>query len=614
MDEDVDSIVPDDANLEGYWDFSESSGTGAYLTDKSSNSNDGTPSGTIYTDGVITGGREFNGSSDYVGVSSPTGVPIGNSNYTIEAWIKPAATGTRGIVGWGNYGSTNQVNALRIYESDKIKNYWWGNDLDVNVGTIDVDEWHYVVATYDGTTRSIYWDGFLAGSDTPTGHNVPDTSNFRIGSTNNGEYFSGSIDEVGIYSQALSSTEIENRYNEGREIRDYSGNDNHGVSNGTDSVGGKISNSREFDGSNDYIDIEDGFSDFTSGLSIELWAYPTSTGSYARFIDFAKGQADSNIIFARSSTTNDLLFQGFNGTSAGAHVIATGAITNNEWHHYAVTVDGSGNTKIYKDGIEVGSGTTNAPNNITRTSNYIGKSNWAADPNYQGLIDEVRVSNVARSASEIYESYNIGKRMLQPEIKFKADLQSSNLITDSNDKTFDISETAYDTTEHIENLESGNKIIITEDTYKAQGTIDTVNTSTGAVTVESWDSGSTFPSGGYTTSAKVFKWQKEYLYTSQVDEEYLTNLDQISMITSGQANVWYDDVRAGEELAYLEQAQYVQYQPIFTRWDDSPLLDLYLTQVTIDYTSGPTMEQIMRHGKWFNSSGEKQPFWWVGEE
>jgi hypothetical protein len=204
--------------------------------------------------------------------------------------------------------------------------------------------------------------------------------------------------------------------------------------------------------------------------------------------------------------------------------------------------------------------------------------------------------------------------MLQPEIKFKADLQSSNLITNSGDTSFDISETGYGTINAIENLESGDKIIITEDTYKAQGTVNTVNTSTGTVTVSTWDSGSTFPSGGYTTSAKVFKWQKEYLHTSQVDEEYLTSLDQITMITSGQANIWYDDVRAGEELAYLDSAQYLQYQPIFTRWDDNPLLDLYLTEVSINYSSGPTMDQIMRHGKWFNSSGEKQPFWWVNNE
>jgi hypothetical protein len=289
------------------------------------------------------------------------------------------------------------------------------------------------------------------------------------------------------------------------------------------------------------------------------------------------------------------------------------------WHYVALVADRSSNSAsgIYIDGVNVPVthlSDVSTLGDITNTFDAHIGSESDGEYYFDGSLDEIVVSNTARSATEIYESYNIGKRMLQPEIKFKADLQSSNLIANSGDTSFDISETAYGTTDDIENLDIGDKIIITESTYKAQGTVDTVNTSTGAVTVNSWDSGSTFPSGGYTTSANVFKWQKEYIYTSQVDEEYLTSLDQITMITSGQANIWYDDVRAGEELAYLEQAQYIQYQPIFTKWDDNPYLDLYLSEVNIDYSSGPTMDQLMRHGKWFNSSGEKQPFWWVNNE
>ena len=58
----------------------------------------------------------------------------------------------------------------------------------------------------------------------------------------------------------------------------------------------------------------------------------------------------------------------------------------------------------------------------------------------------------------------------------------------------------------------------------------------------------------------------------------------------------------------------MQYQPIFTKWDPNYNLDLYLSEVEINYSSGPTMEQLMRHGKWFSSSGVEQPFWWVGHE
>jgi hypothetical protein len=38
---------------------------------------------------------------------------------------------------------------------------------------------------------------------------------------------------------------------------------------------------------------------------------------------------------------------------------------------------------------------------------------------------------------------------------------------------------------------------------------NSVNVSTGALTVASWESYSTFPPAGYSVNATVFKWQKE---------------------------------------------------------------------------------------------------------
>ena len=73
--------------------------------------------------------------------------------------------------------------------------------------------WHQVAATYDGTTRKIYFDGTLTGSDTPTAnsHAVPANTAFAIGETNviqYAEYFVGQMDSIGIYSVALSTTQL----------------------------------------------------------------------------------------------------------------------------------------------------------------------------------------------------------------------------------------------------------------------------------------------------------------------------------------------------------------------------------------------------------------------
>ncbi len=135
----------------------------------------------------------FNGSDDYVGATTPS-VPIGNGSYAIEVWTKADTMVADGIVGWGNYGTADQVNALRL------------------TGDI-TSEWHHVAATYDGTTRCIFLDGALAGSDNPIGHAGPDSSNFSICSTNFTEYFNGQIDEVRIWSTSRSGTQIKANMN-----------------------------------------------------------------------------------------------------------------------------------------------------------------------------------------------------------------------------------------------------------------------------------------------------------------------------------------------------------------------------------------------------------------
>lgn len=151
----------------------------------------------------------FDGSNDYVALPTSSNIPIGNAVYTIEALIKPTVHATNGIMGWGSFGSGNQVNALRLSSGNIIYNYWWGNDLSINTTTTLADNlWHHVAATFDGSTRKIYVDGVLKGQDSPSGHNVPNTANFRIGSTNLGEYFNGNIDEVRIWNVARSAADI----------------------------------------------------------------------------------------------------------------------------------------------------------------------------------------------------------------------------------------------------------------------------------------------------------------------------------------------------------------------------------------------------------------------
>ena len=102
-----------------------------------------------------------------------------------------------------------------------------------------------------------------------------------------------------------------------------------------------------------------------------------------------------------SSTTSKIFgctYEGaFSDTNAG------GSIQLNQWYHVAFVLRNT-NGYIYVNGIQVGTGSLFEPSNVTRMSNYIGKSNWG-DPNANAIYDDLKIYNGAMSAAEILNDY-----------------------------------------------------------------------------------------------------------------------------------------------------------------------------------------------------------------
>jgi hypothetical protein len=155
----------------------------------------------------------FNRTNTYVEVDTTWTVPWSTDPYTIEAWIRPNSMGNYGIVGWGNHGTTNQMNALSL-RTNGLVNSWWGNDLAyTNTGL--AGSWHHVAVTCNGSSwRIIYLDGVLVSSNIFSGiHAVPLPTSVSIGRTGTSNYFDGAIDEVRLWNQALPLSQIQsNRY------------------------------------------------------------------------------------------------------------------------------------------------------------------------------------------------------------------------------------------------------------------------------------------------------------------------------------------------------------------------------------------------------------------
>jgi hypothetical protein len=194
------------------WGLYEFNNPGNPGLDSTSNHNDLSVFGSaIYTSsGHYGGGLSLaTGDLSTSDGSAPSGFPLGNSNYTLSAWIQTSANGSLGIIGWGAYGSTGQVNALRLDGTGGIDNYWWGGGYDLLVAAAtDDDTFHNVTVTFDGTTRIIYLDDVAVAQDTPpAGHNVA-SQDFAIGKTFSGEYFTGTLDNVAVFDEALTAGQV----------------------------------------------------------------------------------------------------------------------------------------------------------------------------------------------------------------------------------------------------------------------------------------------------------------------------------------------------------------------------------------------------------------------
>ena len=148
-----------------------------------------------------------------------------------------------------------------------------------------------------------------------------------------------------------------------------------------------------------YLQMPNGIVQSVSGaFTIEAWVKWTnpSVGPWQRIFDFGTGT--SNFIFL---TTANLSNQARFAIVSGATVEILDAaipVPSGSWAHVAVSVDNTGTGRIFINGSLQGTAPfTLRPSSLgNTTANYLGKSQWLPDAYYNGIIDEFRISNVAR--------------------------------------------------------------------------------------------------------------------------------------------------------------------------------------------------------------------------
>jgi chitodextrinase/dihydrofolate reductase len=182
----------------------------------------------------------------------------------------------------------------------------------------------------------------------------------------------------------------------GTTVADASGHGNTGTITNATWTTGKYGKGLSFNGSNTLVTINDSASlHLTAAMTLEAWVNMGIVDNQWEDIVY---KGNDNYYLEATSSKNVPAGGGTFGT-AGAAAYGTSALPQNAWTHVAVTYDGA-TLRLYVNGVQVSS--------LARTGNLVTSTNplqIGGDSFYRqyfnGIIDEVRVYNVALTAAQI---------------------------------------------------------------------------------------------------------------------------------------------------------------------------------------------------------------------
>ncbi|MFZ5424171.1 MAG: DUF2341 domain-containing protein [Patescibacteria group bacterium] len=462
----------------GWWKLDENTGT-TTVFDSSGNNNNGTMQdlnesdwfpgvygSALYFDGINTAGNE-----DVVDIySSNFASQFNTSAGTLSAWVKmkDAATWTDG----------NEYNAVTIradssnlvvIDKDNVSSllrvsYEAGATAETVTYSTTTTDWIHLAITWDTTADEVrhYFNGVLQQTDTGLGTWVGalSSSNVVIGGndTSGNEPWQGWIDDVKVYDYARTQAQIVYDYNrgepagwwkfdecQGTTVHDASGNGNDGTvtigatggntSAGTCSSGtsteawnngttGKLNSSLDFDGTDDYVSIANGDTQFDHGtgdFSHMAWVKTTQDCTGNKIYVSQRQDTRPNIwIGCTQSGGIGVAAADTDSSSTGVSSFpGTIQINDGNWHHIALTKQGhsSATVKLYVDGILDATITPAFSGTFDFTENKFSIGRFELSPYYyaDAQIDDVRVYRYALSPDQILKVMNEGSARFGPE-------------------------------------------------------------------------------------------------------------------------------------------------------------------------------------------------------
>lgn len=415
--------------LVGHWKMDETSwnGTAGEVGDSSGSGNDGTSiNGAEATSSAKFGhAGYFAGVDEYVSLGTPTSM----TSRTYSIWIKPNAgassNGRDGVFGetagtridYGNGVGSTSFHALVLLTSGSPA---YKELTGTGNGT---SGWSHLVLVIDNPNgkASFYVNGRLSSTATwTTSSQSVNTSGAQyLGYVNSAAKLNGNLDEARLYNRALSPSEVSQLYNyapsavayydfeekEGVTLNDKSGNGNTSTAFGGSPnwTQGKYGGGLSFDGTSDYVRINQPILTATDN-TVSFWMKtPVQPRSYNRILSDSTNGID---LYFTSTGTNGLY--GTIGNSVSGWTMLNPDLTDSWYYVSLVSTASDGSTRAYLNG-KLQSTTNKTYGSMTIDDLYIGsQAGGSSVYKYQGVLDELRFYNYARTPGQITEDMNAG--------------------------------------------------------------------------------------------------------------------------------------------------------------------------------------------------------------
>lgn len=305
----------------------------------------------------------------------------------LVSFIETAQTGHILLFAINDHGARiepNGVTKLQELGSEKIDDVAAENDRN-NWGFITVKGGHALAERYEPS------------GDGPVTASVTRPNKFSVAPTG---VIEGKYNEVGPAPDSLIGW-----WPLDGDLRDYSGNGNHGTNNGASITSGLGQSAYDFErGNNDYVnvgtvgdDFAVGRGDFTFAAWVKFETMPTNGTIFelSRYTHAILVRPDNGdwTIYMDNSQTND------------RYMSRSISASTEEWVHFVVTRN-SGTVEMYEDGVGLGTNAMDGVFEINQDS-YIGMSVHRSGQNHDGELQDIRFYDRGFTDADVAQLYAI---------------------------------------------------------------------------------------------------------------------------------------------------------------------------------------------------------------